>query len=345
VNRVHVVVPDGIDDPLRPSGGNAYDRRVCAGLAAAGWGVREHPVPGTWPDPSPTDEAALAGVVTALPDGATVVVDGLIASAAAAVLVPHAARVRLVVLVHMPLDGGAGERAVLATAAAVITTSASTRDRLARRYALAPSTMHVAAPGVDPADLATGTAGGGALLCVGAVSPHKGHDVLIGALAALADRAWRCAVVGPLDRDAEFVARLRRQAAAGGIDERIDFTGPRAGTDLDRAYAGADALVLASRAETYGMVVTEALARGLPVLASDVGGVPEALGHTADGRRPGLLVPPGDPDALADAVGSWLGRADLRARLRQAARDRRGDLTGWSVTTARVARVLAQVAA
>ncbi len=102
---------------------------------------------------------------------------------------------------------------------------------------------------------------------------------------------------------AEFVARLRRLAEDKGLGDRVCFTGPLTGDELDRAYAEADVLVLASRAETYGMVVTEALARGLPVIAGEVGGVPEALGHAADGSRPGLLVPPGDPQSSrADVV-------------------------------------------
>ena len=88
--------------------------------------------------------------------------------------------------------------------------------------------------------------------------------------------------------------------------------GPRTGADLERSYAAADVLVLASRAETYGMVVTEALARGLPVVATEVGGVPEALGHGAGGMRPGLLVPSGDPAALGAALRSWLGDAGLQ---------------------------------
>ena len=92
------------------------------------------------------------------------------------------------------------------------------------------------------------------------------------------------------------------------------------------------------------MVVTEALARGLPVVASEVGGVPEALGHGADGTRPGLLVPPDDPAALGDALRSWLEDADLRRRLRRAARERRASLRAWSTTTSEVADVLAGAA-
>ncbi len=106
----------------------------------------------------------------------------------------------------------------------------------------------------------------------------------------------------------------------------------------------ADLLVLASHAETYGMVVTEALARGLPVLAAEVGGVTEALGHGDDGTRPGLLVPPGDPAALGAALRAWLGDAELRGRLRRAARERRASLCGWRATTSVLAGVLTRAA-
>jgi glycosyltransferase involved in cell wall biosynthesis len=92
------------------------------------------------------------------------------------------------------------------------------------------------------------------------------------------------------------------------------------------------------------MVVTEALARGLPVVASEVGGVPEALGRVADGTRPGLLVPPDDPQALANALTAWLEDADLRGRLRTAARERRASLRRWSATTSSVAEVLVEAA-
>jgi glycosyltransferase involved in cell wall biosynthesis len=164
-------------------------------------------------------------------------------------------------------------------------------------------------------------------------------------LAAIADRPWRCVCVGPLDRDPRFVDRLRRRAEANGIADRIRFTGALVGDDLDRAYAAADVLVLASRAETYGMVVTEALARGVPVIATAVGGLPDALGHTVDGRRPGLLVPPDDAGALSIALDCWLRDAELRHRLREAARGRRTTLSSWATTTDRIAGVLRQLVA
>jgi glycosyltransferase involved in cell wall biosynthesis len=310
VTEVHFIVPEGIRDPARPSGGNTYARRLVDGLAALGWTLREH---------------VGARAVEALPDGAVVLLDGLIASPAPDVLVPHARRLRQVVLMHMPL-GDAGERAVLEAAAAVITTSDWTRRRLGL-----PAV--VAEPGVDPAELAPGSADGGELLCVAAVIPGKGHDVLLDALATVRGEPWRCTCVGSVDRDPAFAGAVR-----GRAPRRVRFTGPLVGAELARAYAAADLLVLPSRAETYGMVVTEALARGVPVLATDVGGVTEALG---DG---GLLVPAGDPAALGAALRRWLGEPALRERLREAARERRATLRGWDATAATVAGVLADVA-
>jgi len=354
VTEVHVVVPEGIDDPARPSGGNVYDRRVIRGLEALGWTVREHAVPGAWPRPGAAGHAALADAVGRIPDGTLVLLDGLIASAAPEALVPQAGRLRQVVLVHMPLGHRppagdadavrARERAVLGAAAAIVTTSAWTRRRLGELYALPADRVHVAMPGVDAAGLAPATAAGDALLCVAAVTPDKGHDVLLDALATAADLSWRCACVGSLDRDPAFADDVRRRARDGGLDGRVCFPGPRTGAELDRTYAAADLLVLPSHAETYGMVVTEALARGVPVLAADVGGVTEALGHAEDGTRPGLLVRPGDPAALGAALRAWLTDAGLRGRLRRAARARRGFLRGWPATAAVLAGVLAGAA-
>ena len=127
----------------------------------------------------------------------------------------------------------------------------------------------------------------------------------------------------------------------GAIGDHLEqelCPGPRTGAELDRAYARADLLVHASHTETYGMVVTEALARGLPVLATDVGGVSEALGHG------GVLIPPGDAAALGAALRSWLRDGELRERLRRAARERRTSLRPWAATAADIADALTAAA-
>ncbi|GAA3747765.1 glycosyltransferase family 4 protein [Salinactinospora qingdaonensis] len=349
---VHVVLPGDVDDPTVPSGGNTYDRRVCQGLAAQGWRVDEIAAPGAWPHPDPTARAALARRLAALPDGDPVLLDGLVACAAPDVVVAQTTRLRPVVLVHLPLadetglpptvaaDLHAREHATLRAASAVVATSPWAARRLVDRHELPENRVHVAPPGTDPAPPAPGTDGASRLLCVAALTPTKGHDLLIEALATLTDLPWSCVCVGSRRRAPAYAARLRDRIDHLGLDARVSLPGPSSGDHLAAHYAAADLVVLASRAETYGMVVTEALARGVPVLATNVGGLPDTLGYAPDGSRPGMLVPPETP-ALADALRRWLGEPELRHQLRGAARRRRGMLGGWQQTAQRLAEVLA----
>jgi glycosyltransferase involved in cell wall biosynthesis len=347
--RVHVVVPEGFDNPGQPTGGNVYDRRVCAGLAEAGWDVLVTTVAGAWPDPGSGARADLARIVSAIPDDETVLIDGLIASPAAAQLLPHTGRIRITVLLHMPLAAGAGthhdasaersERAVLRAAAGVVVTSEWTRQQILTRYAVPAHRVHVALPGVDRV-AAPARPVRGHLLCVGVLGHHKGQDLLVEALADLAEQDWDCVLAGPIDRDPDFVEQLQARITRLGYGHRVSLTGVLTGASLSHAYSTADLLVAPSRLETYGMTVTEALAHGLPVIAASVGGLPEALGSTADGSRPGQLVPPGDPAALAAALGKWLGDERHRHRLRAAAQRRRSSLRGWEQTTQEIANAL-----
>jgi glycosyltransferase involved in cell wall biosynthesis len=347
--RVHVIVPEGFDDPGQPTGGNIYDRRACAGLAEAGWDVLVTRVAAAWPVPGPGADADLARIVSAIPDGETVLIDGLIASPAAVQLLPHTGRIRMTVLLHMPLATALGthhdartersERAVLRAATGVVATSEWTRQQVLTRYAIPAHRVHVARPGVDRV-AAPARPVRGRLICVGVLGHHKGQDVLVEALAGLAEWDWHCVLAGPLDRDPDFVARLRTRITRLGYGHRVRLTGVLTGAALSHAYTTADLLVAPSRSETYGMTVAEALAHGLPVIAAAAGGLPEALGSTADGTRPGQLVPPGDPAALAAALGDWLGDERHRDRLRSAARQRRSTLCDWEQTTQEIANAL-----
>jgi glycosyltransferase involved in cell wall biosynthesis len=149
-----------------------------------------------------------------------------------------------------------------------------------------------------------------------------------------------------LRRSAGSRPGFRRHAAGAGrgrgIPERVRFAGTLSGEALQREYRDADVLVLPSRGETYGMVVAEALAAGVPVIATAVGGVCEAMGGTPSGP-PGLVVPREDPTALAWALRCWLTDPPLRTRLRAAARQRRTTLSRWQGTGDRIAAVLLAV--
>jgi glycosyltransferase involved in cell wall biosynthesis len=304
-------------------------------------------VAATWPVPgSGTD---LARVVLAVPDGETVLIDGLIASSAAAQLLAHTGRIRMTVLLHMPLatavdthhDASAerSERDVLRAAAGVIVTSEWTRRQVLTRYQISARQVHVARPGADRI-AAPPRPVRGRLICVGVLSRHKGQDLLVEALADLADRDWHCVLAGSLDRDPDFVEHLQTRITRLGYDHRVQLSGVLTGAALSHAYTTADLLVAPSRMETYGMTVTEALAHGLPVIAADVGGLPEALGCTAGGTGPGQLIAPGDRASLAAALGDWLGDEGHRHRLRAAARQRQSTLRGWAQTTQEIANAL-----
>jgi len=340
MEELHLVVPDTLRDPLQPSGGNIYDHELATALTSLRVRVHEHSVPGAWPRPTDGMSARLAPVLAGLPDEATVLVDGLVGLDAADALSAERTRLRLWHLVHLPLalsadhaaDVRSREHAALTAAAGVITTSSWTRRWLLATYGLDPATVHVATPGAHAAALGDARPDGTRLVCVGSVLPAKGQDVLVDALAALVELPWTCRLVGPLDRDPTFVDQLQKQIRSAGLSDRVQLVGTVSRAEVGDILATSDLLVLPTLLEMFGMVVTEALAQGVPVVASDTGGVAEALGRTADGRKPGVLVSPGSVTALGDALNRWLTDAAHREGLRGAARARRGLLDDWSTT-------------
>jgi glycosyltransferase involved in cell wall biosynthesis len=279
------------------------------------------------------------------------VVDGIVGSAGPEAVAREHERLGVVLLVHLPIGlavaGSAPrqdlEREALTAARAVVCTSGWTRDWVAAAYDLPPARLHVVPPGVEVSPLGGGSAAGTRLLSVGAITPVKGHDVLVGALARVADLPWTWTLVGA-SVDPAHATDLWGALWTAGLDSRVTLAGVLTGPALAAAYAAADLLVLPSRHEPYAMVATEALARGVPVLATDVGGVREALGATAQGALPGLLVPPDDPLSLAAALRDWLEDPALRARLRLLASERRTSLETWDDTAAAFEKVLAGAA-
>ncbi len=334
-------------DVAAPTGGNIYDRRVIDGLATAhGWRVRRTDVAGSWPLADDSARARLTQVLAAVPDGCLVVVDGIVACGVPEVIEPAAGRLRIVVLVHLPLPDETGlstesaaslarlEGRTLRAVAAVVVTSAWAARRLCP-YELPPARVHVAPPGTDRQPLARGTHGSDRapqLLCVGALTPRKDQLTLVEALARNAHLRWTCTCVGPLDRAPAYVASVRRRINAASLEARVRLVGALDTDEVGVSYDAADVFVLASRTETFGMVITEALARGVPVVTTAGGAAEDTLGTAPDGSVPGLLVPPGDADALAVALNRWLTDAPLRVQLASSARARRATLGSWDET-------------
>ncbi|MEN2742265.1 glycosyltransferase family 4 protein [Microbacterium sp. X-17] len=342
MTELHFVVPDSIDDPRLVSGGNRYDQRVRDGLRAEGWTVHMLLVTGR-------GTGWTGRALAALPEGALALVDGLLVSREPEAIVAHRSRLRIVVLAHMvaaPTDSGDGmlgdrDLAALRAARRIIATSAWTRSQLLEQDAADPHRIVVARPGVDPAPATGASAGGGRLLCVAAVAPHKGQDLLVRALAGFADRDdWTCTLVGSLTVAPDFVAALTAVIDAAGLAGRIRFAGvldPRA---LAEAYGEADLVVLPSRSESYGMAVAEALAHGVPVLATGVGGLPEAIAR----EDAAMIVPPDDAWALRVVLQQWWASAARRDALKAAALEAREAGRRWEDTIAVLSSALREAA-
>ena len=333
------------------TGGYVYDRRLAEELRRLGWRVEILSWAASFPMPAAADVAAATESLAQLPDNSLVLVDGLAFGVLPALAEKEARRLRLVALVHHPLalepelaearreELRRSERRALAAVRAVIVTSETTAAGLTRDYGVAPDRLIVARPGTDPAPAARGSPTAKTaphLLSVGSLTPRKGHDVLIAALAEVADLPWTCAIAGSLARAPGMAAALQATIEGAGLGGRISLLGES--VDVGALYDGADAFVLASRHEGFGMVFAEALQRGLPVIGTTAGAIPEVVPAEA-----GILVPPGDVAALAAALRRLLADRPLRLRLAAAARAASKGLTRWPETGQRVAAFLRQL--
>lgn len=341
---LHFAIPG---DLQAPTGGYGYDRRIIAGLRAQGWRVTVHALDAGFPFPSPAALEHAQRSFAAMPDGALVLVDGLALGALPQLAQAHAARLRLVALVHHPLAAECGltpaqaralaesERLALAAVGQVIVTSDATAVAL-RELGVAPSRVCVVQPGTDAAPLARRVRGELLqLLCVATLIPRKGHDLLFSALAALQPLRWHLRCVGSLSRDPQTVARLRALLQRLELTQRVSLAGELHASELTAVYGDADLFVLPTHLEGFGMVVAEALAHGLPVVSTRVGAIADLVGTDA-----GVLVAPGDAQALRQALSRVLTQPGLLDTLAAGAATVRGRLPDWQQACARMSRIL-----
>nr|WP_242482387.1 glycosyltransferase family 4 protein [Thiocystis violacea] len=248
-----------------------------------------------------------------------------------------APRLDLIALIHHPLALETGlepaeaerlrrsEFRALASVRGVITTSRVTADGLTA-YGVSRERTRVVEPGTDAAPLATGSGCERLnLLCVATLTPRKGHAILFEALSRVRDLSWRLACVGSAQRDPAHAQALRARIGALDLADRIQLVGQVDAAALANHYQAADACVLASHHEGYGMVLAEALAQGLPILSTTAGAIVHTVPETA-----GLLVPPGDVEAMAAALRRFLTDRQLRERLRAGALRARASLPSWN---------------
>jgi glycosyltransferase involved in cell wall biosynthesis len=331
------------------TGGYQYDRCMSDGLARLGWSVEVRELDGSFPYPTPAALAHAARALSGVGDGARLLVDGLALGAMPGVIEHEAARLRIAALVHLPIGADVGldpdtasrleadERRALGASALVIATGAATRPMLAR-YGIPPHRIVVVEPGTARAPLARGSGGAALqLLSVATLNPGKGHEILLEALAAVPAADWHLTCAGSLTRHPATVERVRAAIRRLGLEDRVTLLGELDAEALGKCYDRADVFVLATRQETYGMAVAEALARGLPVVSTTTGAIAGLVGDEA-----GLLAPPGDAAAFAGALARVLGDREpgLRARLAEGARRVRARLRSWEQAVAEMAAAL-----
>jgi glycosyltransferase involved in cell wall biosynthesis len=329
------------------TGGYAYDRRIIAELQRLGWQVELVHLGDGFPRPSADQKAHAEAQLLATASDRPIVIDGLafgvLPEAAAALHRTH----QVVALVHHPLALETGlseheseallesERAALASTRHVITTSPWTADLLVERFGVDRERLTIILPGTDPAPFARGNDTPLSLLSVGAIGPRKSFDLLVEALAPLADRPWRLTIAGDRDRDPAATARLDALIAKHGLRGRIEVPGTISAEQLEALYATADLFVLASRFEGYGMAFAEALAHGLPVIGTTGGATPSTVPASA-----GRLVAPGDVAALTGALRELIEDADRRRVLAAGARAAAAQLPTWEESGARFSDLL-----
>jgi glycosyltransferase involved in cell wall biosynthesis len=313
--------------------------------------VRHIVLPDSFPHPTGADEAETLRLLLTVPEDQPLIVDGLAFGALDSGLVAQV-RAPIVVMLHHPLGLEAGlpadrsqalierERANLRHAAHIVVPSPHIARVLTARFGVAADDVSVALPGfIRPPVLRVPKDDPPLILSVGLLAARKGHDVLLDALARVADLDWRCKIVG-LTREPTVARSLESQRARLGLEERVLFAGCIADDALQTLFAQASLFALATRYEGYGIAFGEALLNGLPIVTCATGAVPDTVPASA-----GILLPPDDPERFAAALRRLLTDPEERAARARAAREAGDALPGWAQTAAVMGAVLDRVAA
>ncbi|GAA6160032.1 glycosyltransferase family 4 protein [Ruegeria sp. HU-ET01832] len=335
-------------DKDQRTGGYIYDATVLDLLNQIGCPTAHLELPSSFPNAPAHDMETALNALRAVPASTPVIVDGLALGAmppegVASIAAP------VIALVHHPLGLETGtdparaqdlirnEAAVLEHVAHVIVTSTHIGETLWADFGVSPDRITVASPGFLRPMTGSAPVSPPLILSVGLLSSRKGHDVLISALAQIADLSWQAEIIGR-PQHPDYTAELQTQVSNAGLANRIQLRGEVDGAAIEDAYRRASMFALATRYEGYGMVLSEAMLHGLPVVSCAVGAVPETVGYA------GRLVPADQPDAFAAELRTLLEDPDQLAKAAHASLEQSAGLPSWHDTTRHFADVIKRVA-
>ncbi|MGE7371108.1 glycosyltransferase family 4 protein [Neorhizobium sp. NPDC001467] len=363
-------------DYEQKTGGWIYNRRLTGWVDRHFGNLREMTVPACFPSPEAAVLAQIAAMFDAVEAGAVLVMDHVYACMLLPILSERP--FKLVLIYHHSLSEERGqpqaaadrdsiERSALELAHLVIVTSKDSCDYVTRHHGVAADRVITAQPGNDPVPQSPAHgAGAWQLLSVGAVIPRKRYEFLVEAMATLlpadanrgARRApsapsvtqdagslspeplpgWRLTIVGNTERYPDYVAELRDVIETQGLGRMITLAGELPAAALETLWGRTHLYVASSFYEGYGMAISEAICRGVPVLSTPSGAV---AGWAAQAVT---LVDAQDPRAMAAAIAAIIADPALYGAARKKVARQAVALPSWEENLARVGEGLRRLA-
>lgn len=326
------------------TGGFIYEATVLRILNKIGCKTEHLQLPDTFPNPTQDDMSAALNALRAVPETRPIILDGLVFGA----IDPEGLEqvsAPIIAMIHHPLGLETGlpkeraefllknEAAALRHASRVIVPSPETARVLVDQFGANPDLITIATPGFDRPSVQKRSVHPPLILSVGLLARRKGHDTLLSALATIKDMEWQAIIVGK-EHDQNTAIELYSQSKALGLTERVTFTGELDQAPLNDLFNSATLFALATRYEGYGMVLSEAMMFGLPIVSCHVGAVPETVGDA------GILSPPEDAMAFGASLRLLLENQVTRARLGRLSEQQSLSLPSWRATGGKFACVI-----